>query len=696
MRFIYYEKSSYLGTIQFGTLLKINKKHVVALLLSTFFFTSTSFSQCFEGKYQREVDGRQAGIEIDGSGSYSYFNRCMFYGDDMGRVYYEGTWTSSGNKISLSRGAFSKSKSDSDVHRFCGGMSLAATSLTLKGNDLHKDGGVYKRLSPPCSKASSASKRNGTTSNQAKDKFSIYEDPIISNGAHDFIKTLAANSDNPGIKALSDGLKKVDDFKNEMHKNNQTLAMFGYKPTQEDVELQKMFENVGQAKAIYDGIKVLFTEQKVELTPSQKAARSYMWEMRRRVKLIYDEAKLIPHYDTYDKQTLAELEKLERSYLAYDLSTATERYMLSYYFWGHHLMTMPEVQQVYNSTAKLAPIDNLKRIDVWQNKSNVGYSLYLANSDVGFQVNGNLIKMKKAMCYKNMGQETKANDLIKSINFGVSDLEAISLMREAFIQKDYEVASYFYPVVKRIFEHERAPKTSYIFDIDKSNNDKRIQSNGLHKYVFGLSSYAQLSKSQDLILRRTDVIALLSIGSYVAIKNENISQANNEITFLENYVKRVPENATVSDQLVSESIVLGMKAALLVLQGNNQKAMELSELAVNKGNGALQNDFSSWLSQLHFELLVSAKEYERANEIYINLNLMKGQPNRNATFYDPYELKLSKCEMLYEMKEYKRVLNGLNILEANKPDLRYNILRAKVYEAQGEKDKAITELNKIK
>ena len=99
-----------------------------------------------------------------------------------------------------------------------------------------------------------------------------------------------------------------------------------------------------------------------------------------------------------------------------------------------------------------------------------------------------------------------------------------------------------------------------------------------------------------------------------------------------------------------------------------------------------------WLQQIKFELLADNGEFEKAHSLYVEINTFAGIHTDNDLFFNAYDIKFKKCEMLFMEKQYDRVLHGLSILETLHPLAKYHLLRSKVYLAQGKEDLALKEL----
>lgn len=511
--------------------------------------------------------------------------------------------------------------------------------------------------------------------NTLEDKFNIYQDKILSDKTTSFIKDLAANTNNPDLKQFAKDLNIIDETNQKVAQYN---SMFDLTPSQSDIEFNNVMNNAMQGLATAKFVINLFKEDEVELSPSQKQARIAMLQLWQNVKMIYDETKSIPWFTYYNKEDINRISELEQSYIVYDLATAIDRYTLIRFFWSSRRYDITEVQNIYNEISMMEPIDILRKIDAWQSTANIGSAMHLPNSDVSFNLNKNVLAIKKARCYRNVGEEARAIEIMNSINFNISTFEALKLMYEAFNATDYEGAMSFYPIAKSYFENEEFPKARYLFDTDKSNNS---ETNPFLREV-----------GNDFYLPRNELIKLLSCGVYSSIINENYSQAFNELKFLEAYVKNKPvDNAyTKIDENEEEVILLSMKSSYYLLINETEKAKEKIDQAILLEKTLPLGTYKPWVQFIKFKQLGAAKEFDQAHELYREIIKNPLLSNNDFSAYiDVEELKFQKCLLLYEQKEYERVLNGLDMLELITPKLKYKLLRSQVFTALGKEREAV-------
>jgi hypothetical protein len=527
----------------------------------------------------------------------------------------------------------------------------------------------------------------GQTNSATTDKFSFIDDDLINAKARSLISDLAANSKNPELKEFATQLDGISGVQNDV---DNYRSYFNITPTVDDLQFDKAMTNTAQGIAAAKYLFKLFKNDK-EPTPDQKMASRFMWDMRNKIKMIYSESLTIPIFNTYDQKTIRKIEEIERGYYAYDIGTAAERCTIIRYFWTENTYGYSEMVDYYNKVLLWSKREQLEYIDKWQKYADYTHSMYLANSDESFKIRRNILLGKKARCYKSLGNNEKANEILSSMVLNISEIAAIMLMQESFIDGDYEVAGHYYPIVKNYFETEEKSKPIYLFDsnitLNKQTSDA-ITSAGGSKI-----------ETKTIVLHRNDIIMLLATGSYLAIMNRDNSNYKQELAFFELYIEKRPSaNYSDEDNEIALSILNGIKSIQLLRENKPQEALILinKALDIKAHTGIAINKSTLWLQQIKFDILVANKQYDQAHNLYavINWNPMVSNPEYSM-FFSSYTLKFKKCELLYEQGEYQRVLNGLDLLEAIKPKQKYNLMRSKVYDAMGEYEKSRKELTKI-
>jgi len=516
---------------------------------------------------------------------------------------------------------------------------------------------------------------SSSSPNNKLDKFSIYEDPLINSEVQGFIHDLATNSNNPHLKTLSKELQGFNEIQNDV---NEYRNLLNITPSEQDLQFDQVITNAAQAisiiKFFVNTLKKEAEDNEPEFTPSQNQALSVMWDMRNNIQMMYNELNIIPFFYEYNHKTLTKLEQLERDFVKYDLATVRERKLIIYYFWNKNYPSLEEILKKQNEYNNINTISLLKQVDNWQNYANYDESMYLPNSDISFSLSKKIIQLKKARCYNNLGQEQKANEIINNVTFDISIKEAIELMQSSFMDGDYLMASNYYPIIKQHFTMEVTPSSVWLIDAK--------------------------------VYKRNEIILLMSNGAYLALLNGNLTLATSEIRDLEIYIKDKPKidpnssfQYSEEDQETALSLLKGLKSIKLQNEGKSEDALIMinSALSTKVHTTYFGNEYTLWLKQLKYSVLVDNNMVEEANELYYLINTSGLARFPNFTFFfDPYDLKYKKCELLFNNGQYQRALNGLDLIETVKSKRKYTLLRARLYKAQGNQNKAIKTINNLK
>tara|TARA_R110002012_G_scaffold56395_1_gene144506 strand:- start:3201 stop:5348 length:2148 start_codon:yes stop_codon:yes gene_type:complete len=499
----------------------------------------------------------------------------------------------------------------------------------------------------------------GQMNSATKDKFSIYEDPLINSEVQGFIQELAANSNNPELITLSKELQGFNDVQGDV---NEYRSMLNITASEQDLQFDQVMTNTAQAVSIIKFLINSTKDKEIVLTVSQKQAQAAMWDIRNNIKLVYDETRVLPNTSLYNQETIDRLDEYERSLYVYDLATARERKLVINYFWNDGYPSLEDVKlkmEDYNSKDPLALIE---LIDRWQQNANYDHALYLANSDKAFALTKYLVKLKKAHCYREMGMTSKAESILDNTNYKVSAGEAISIIIKSYKYRDYETVSSFFPIAKQYFKENKPSEFSNMYSID------------------------QRATNDDLLLFPQDVSMLLASGIYANIKNNNLSQAEIDLLYLKKYNNLYSKN--------KNNLVLGLEACLKNTNKDYSEALDLLNKAIDQTSKF--DPAFNWLGFMKFNILVETGKYKEAHDVYKLVNSNYTDFNKEyQSFFDILEFKYSKCELLFKQKDYETALYGLMLLESIQKNNKYYLLRANIYNAQGFKSKATIELRKI-
>ncbi|OIQ40980.1 MAG: hypothetical protein BM563_02170 [Bacteroidetes bacterium MedPE-SWsnd-G1] len=492
-------------------------------------------------------------------------------------------------------------------------------------------------------------------------KFSVYNDPLVSSQVEGFVHDLAANSNNPDLKKMS---KELAGFHQVQSDVNEYRNMFNITASQKDLQFDQVMTNAAQAVSIIKFLVNSFKKKKIELTPEQAQARSIMWEMRNNIKLIYDETRVLPEIKQFDQNALDLLDEYERKLLTHDLSTARERRLIIYYFWNPDFFTTSDLEVKMEQYSKMSNIDVIKQIDKWQTSAEFDHALYLGNSDKAFALNKYLIQLLRAKCYKDMGRPEVAENILNNLDFSITTGEAIKIASNSFQIGDFETVSMLFPLIKQFFIENPNPDFAGHFTIKQNATD------------------------DDLLLEQNQALLLLGSGVFAHIENKNFTAAKVDLSFIKNFIEK--------NKIEREGIVYGLEASLDMALENYETGLMKIDKAVKLENFKYDPGYN-WVRFIKFKMLVELKRYDEAHMVYdeVNSNYMSSIKDVHK-FFDIYEFKYAKCDLLFRQKDYETALYGLSLLETIQKKNKYNLLRSNILKAQGKNLEAQKELNKIK
>jgi hypothetical protein len=554
-----------------------------------------------------------------------------------------------------------------------------------------------------------------------RDRWAMYKDDLINADARDLIGQLAAESNNPDLKRLSQDL-------NNLAMPNQQLAnyneFFNITPTQADMEFQQVMTNAAQGVAV---LRFIWNSVDRKIKEKKEAKRRQLaWEKKQgdaavqriwqNLLALHREAAKMPSFKKYDEMALAEIDKMHESFYAFDIATAPERKFLIEYFYGDSWFTVSQIKARVEQLTNMDRIDLLREIDAWQktqpdlisfaeqfdaNKAasnttsattiaasmmqqmrgrlssslntrgfrvNSQAHAILANADVSFARTELLAREYKSICYLNLGDTAKAMEFRDGIDDSILEKELFTEMREAVKSNDKSSIEMLLPQLKVYLERKRLSG-----NLSRSDDE-----------------YYVLNK-----ILTEETVLLFCEGVRNSIENGNLKSAESEILFLKQGLGMLGETQDHGSwEMEKISAVEALEAMLLSKKGKMADARKLIDQAIAHGRYGGPTKF--WKGWVKFNLLVEMKEYDAAhlwyNEVIKDFSYTH---HGDAAMFDINELKFAKCELLYEQGEYDRVLKGLSMLETAKPNIKYNQLRYKVYLKQGDQTKADLELEKI-
>jgi hypothetical protein len=491
----------------------------------------------------------------------------------------------------------------------------------------------------------------GQTNSTTKDKFSIYEDPLINSEVQGFIHELAANSNNPDLITLSKELQGFNDVQADVDNYRE---FFNITPTQEDLEFDRTMTNLAQGISVAKFIVNSFKEKEIVLSPSQEAARKSMRKVLINIKQLQLVQGKMPYLKDKRVDLISTLDNYEKSIYVYDLATAKQRLLLIKFYWNSRDLDIEELKNLSNQVYSLTNMQAVRQIEELQKTTNFKNAFYLANSSQSFKITFYLIQLQKIRFLKEAGRIEEALALEQNLSLDITTGEAIKLMQDAFYNGDYELTAKFYPLAKEYFQYNTL-------------------SNSVSKTSFFISMGAG---QKDLVLSEDFILMLLSSGIYSKVMNDNSASVQEDLDFI-NEFKQL-------NKIEGEGVVEGINTLILMQNNQNEKAL----LEINKGISMLTENTGvyNWLYFLKFKALVSLNRFEEAHTEYnlINQNYKLqsfskntgyGVFNKPEAFFNIYELKYEKCMLLVKEKDYEAALYGLELLQGVNPQPKYQILK---------------------
>lgn len=501
--------------------------------------------------------------------------------------------------------------------------------------------------------------RGQTNSNgvpKKMDKWEYYKDDIINQNAQGLIHELAAESNNPTIKQLSDDLKLLDETNQKIADYN---SFFNRTPTQRDKEFQQVMDNAGQIIAVGKAVVSLFKEEDkkdIPFTQDELNGLAAMQSLKRKMKDLSYEEPRIPNKEFHGEEGILELNELASQYYSYDIATAVERRILIQYFYGRHRYTPSELEKFYKKFQAEETETILKEIEMWQNKANLIGFEFAANAEVRQKKRMDLIKIKKASCYLEIGDETYAQELLSEIQVG-RDLYSYlhDLENKNLLNGEYSSADANYQLLK--------------IEVYKESYEVKSQ-------------------------KKSRIVKLLAVALSQKEPYETIAEVENELDFIKKYAESPYKNDGSLYRDECDLYIKTLEALLAIRKGDKQSALSLINEAEELSSVSVEKGIISWVQFVKFKVLVGTNKYDDAIRLY-DKQMYYLNSNWNPKFYfNVSDLRFMKCKLLYENGEYERALKGLEIVETSTGTTdRITFLRAQVYNAKGETEKAKELLN---
>ncbi|MBL4908335.1 MAG: hypothetical protein COA50_08355 [Flavobacteriaceae bacterium] len=431
---------------------------------------------------------------------------------------------------------------------------------------------------------------------------------------------------------------------------------------------------------------------------SQKRVQVEVSNFSKKLKLKYNELVKLSTFYTFNEKTLKSLEEKEKVLELYETTTVKERLL----FWRCHsfngIPTEEQFQNLINEINEEEELNGqsylLKQIEIiTNNQTNSKNFPHTLNYNEAFAGTLDQISIAKAKCFRSMGLNNKAKDLLANLYYNVDINSAITIIQELYLDNEYYLATQYYQQIENYFLDHPEIILAY-----NEFNQQDFEIKG-HSY-------------------RYDVNYILGLGIISYIKSNQLKQAQKSFSFLKNYqnnfdafyqdyklIKARKKIGLITDidlkiQLdKAESIVCAVKATLLQKQGNYSEATKLIDNAISLDNSSphfsdSQHKYLLWFQFIKADLLVKMKQYDEAKIILKEMKNSASFPtsygsNQNSKGLNLEDYSFLKIVIRYKTKDYNGALLGLKILKSKKVErAKYYEMEAKIYRILNDIEKA--------
>lgn len=516
---------------------------------------------------------------------------------------------------------------------------------------------------------------------------------IVKDEYLDLLNTIAEDSKSLHFKNMvSEMQTNRDDFA-----QGRSIAMQFGTISQQDMDNYNMFENISQGLAIG---KFIINELSNALTTEQEAAREYIKKLYQELNTVYKEVSFVPNFTSFDDGVLDYLARKEEMINQYEQATATKR--LLYFEYWHQTKPYMTIEQLSNKLEELSTLKNTKGteyivslIERKEQGFHEKFFMAITNKAYGFKTTLTRVKMNEANYYESNGDKIKAEEIRKTIDYDVDNFDAFKLLDEAFTAKDYFGSIAYYDQVKEII---------------------RINENGNNFFLF-YKNIPSINYNQDGVWRH-EATYLLALGVLSHLRVGNITQAEEEFSFLKDYNKNHLRNneefALLSPRKKSGkftdverqtsygqclAIEKAIESVLLSKKGEFEEAHKSITQGIKllKDNPVMSDPYDAWIELLKFESEIRSENFLEARKTAAVL--------KNRTYTAQYlDVKLFTIEdyqyqiayMKFKQEQYQSCINQLKILEsANPKSKRVLLLKLDTYKALGDMENAILTENQL-
>jgi len=479
---------------------------------------------------------------------------------------------------------------------------------------------------------------------------------ILNSELQNFIGKLAAETDNPDIKKLSQDLNNIDKAFKETFEFD---AMWG-KANASDLEAYNQVESVAQAIALGVFVYNLTKKNEPQLSSEQVQAKNAIQNMLRNINSIYQEVKYVPHFYEYDQKVLDRLNEKVNLFNLYEKATAVERALYFKYLWSSPDYTIDELKKEYSVLKTKSHDELIQIIQSYQNKTKgIENVKQITNNNIAFEKEMFKINYEKANCYEALGDAAMAQKIRSNLKYETADLNLIvHSLQEGILHYNNAKAIKAYVTLKT-----------------------HIQKKGVWNVY---NEFNSLMTPKIKGLKLADALYLLSLGSLAYTRDKQFNQAKTELDFLADFNNRtlewynkekdkwVRKSKQLEHERFTNEILNAFDKGLtyekatrsyyLSEVNRNEEALVLinEALAIKPRNQTVVNslmglDPSSNLHFLKFKVLINSKLFNEAIEESRKIR-------EGCLIADKDQMRFEKVLLNVKREKYSLAKTGLDIL----------------------------------
>lgn len=362
-----------------------------------------------------------------------------------------------------------------------------------------------------CSYASSSGgSAEGSAAVVEDDTPLLLKGAIINDALMGYLNDIAANSGSYKIKSMVSQMNKVS---HDVSKTRNQLNTFGLNTPEHD-DFLNFVENAGHAIAIG---KALFHKPTLEetLSPSQLEARQLASNLLRQLEEIHKTASKLQHIQSTDADIHDLILKERLEFDQYEFHTAPSRLLAIKWLTSSDYLTLEQYYAYADEIDNMSLAEILDEIEGWKDSRFLKNYGYLLPKEDAFKSEVNRMNLALIQHYRESGDESKAAEVMRQIDFDVPAAGTPALIYESYVNHNYQATSQYYDVLK-----------SFLLKADYHY---------LH-IVEGLKDYEPTSIYNELDgIYRDRLLFILNLGVLSMIKSGDIDRVPEEILFLKKY-----------------------------------------------------------------------------------------------------------------------------------------------------------------